>query len=1672
MLTNQNEPSSDTLSDILKYGEAILSGALDTLEDTANLLAHPIDNVLIPMSILVYDAAIVIARYKVQEPGLEMFAELFEKNPEIYAESMGRFEQLVASIKKAGVDFSDADGLERTRMATHVVTSVLLPAAYFKGCKVISRMVRNHHTFGLLSEPPLFVSALPERQLAAQSFKFNALTLEEIRKTVGIKNYIYVITEDKEILMALRHFEGPEFVNGTFRDYLIHTDLAGLKRVYAAGEVYTEHGVIKQINNCSGHFMPEGEHLARVVESAFLNYGFAEAHGAYSELKLFANAKPIITRGIIYPLQPSSMYSSAIVGSSSGLVDLLQQSGKTTDLGGFELSFSSSLEEDDDEIHMEETPNGLETAAKWVFDKLDGMISLNTAQASVPETLDMLNEQPEASSGTTVTTIQSYRPSTDYSEILSGIRSMIQGVDDNRLVTHAMSFFTQMDEYEQLMGQQVKDFLEQHTHGLNLSYRQEKQYQYLLSQVLAETYFEKTELTEEVASVSFARKEPPTRINRINVSRQLHQASSQAQAELARHIQQVNQAISATPQLIPIATSSETESTAIYEPTFNDYAQTVDQAGQLAAHFAHFIGHDREAQVIGTLTSSAVTIGIASAALIAGTIYTPLGWLMIANGVLGGIRGLTQGSDHSVEQMMQAVQSLASLINTLHQRFDHIDRMLDRQYLEMMAGFSALRLSNTLNLAKLNFIYAKINKVQEENTAAYSALTQKIDHLSAVLMAHHRSAKESELKIQVLKVLNKASDLWNENAYDDAWVGLIAALDQDVTLPLLTGSEVNTHNARAVIAHLRDYAYPTAVGYDINLIANHINTLGRFYVPNQLRQRYHKGLVHQLLKTYLQKEVGQQGTELIIEGTEDPTGLSLELLLQLKTALTRIDTPVLLPLVNRDGWTLIYGLNHDNASLIYYFNPQGGMIPEALLRFCQHELSEVVLTNFSYLMNVNQDDTACLVVHAAQLLLKQNNIETFLNTFKQLKEKGSAGINALKIGQTELMQTTAEALPCDLPNPLMWSYLTTTLLYLMNVYHGGPSGAAVGHGIKRTYLEQLGEVIQVGERMTNMIYSLRNPAIYTQLTHRYHTAFASFKQAFAAEIELFNAQYDTKLNDDYDAKAVNQIDWLRKNADFMENKIKAFVEAPHYWYRTYGFSQGDKSDHLNNRLNGAGDGRTVSGANTYQVTRVTEIRNAMALLVKNRENNQSTIDKCRHHILGHPVHAEWVEINPNKIFRVLLPADRDDLSQLGKPSYAGDVLALPMPDDFLDSIPVEPIWYQAEALGLGQLNYLYSYKNHGDKPRFIISVHFISDERSTLPPVLVEQHEYDFVVAEPYQKVVGKENAEAVLAFWMDNSLTPTGAMSRTPCGGNGRWGTKSNYQTREEQELPNFKFQEGHRNKLKTLNPKSLLNEVNPHYAEQKQMMVAGVADHFQCERRKFYDDYLIKRLSEDSPIGNAYAELKAAYHLLFESLHLAANSSHDASIIAHNTLKQQLISAEQILHHLQTESALLQLTIPDLDMQLFIDVFAELGSDSLYPYLVETLQKANEYYHAYQHAAVDEVIHGDNPELEAARAENARLKIASYEMLKRAEREQWPAKVIDGLRESLITADEMVSAHQNGVRVVDATASVRPRLTTSVMASLPRIRFHSPISANTANHDIVMPSTNPANAMNSSNE
>ena len=271
---------------VLDYAFAVLKGAYGGVLNTLEAVLHPIDNVIYPVSLLAFDAAVCVAchtgDFVLNRVG---FNDYLMKNIEIYQNSLKRMYDRMASVINSAIDTLNSSGPQIVSTAAEMITSILLPGAALKSINAL----RNINKLGY-ANPPQFSPLLSD--VPTPGIKL--LSPKDIR-TGPYANYngadylVYIITGDKKLLITPNKLSMPINIGSgeLSLDYLTigHRDFGLQKSVFAAGEVRTLDGRIFLINNDSGTFCVPARtnigdkvfDLETIQRRAFAKNGYPEA---------------------------------------------------------------------------------------------------------------------------------------------------------------------------------------------------------------------------------------------------------------------------------------------------------------------------------------------------------------------------------------------------------------------------------------------------------------------------------------------------------------------------------------------------------------------------------------------------------------------------------------------------------------------------------------------------------------------------------------------------------------------------------------------------------------------------------------------------------------------------------------------------------------------------------------------------------------------------------------------------------------------------------------------------------------------------------------------------------------------------------------------------------------------------------------------------------------------------------------------------------------------------------------------------------------------------------------------------------------------------------------------------------------------------------------------------
>ncbi|NNM59146.1 MAG: tetratricopeptide repeat protein [Legionellales bacterium] len=260
----ENILSSDLVSDVRRY--------VDGFQQELGKLVSPINQ-------LVWDAIVLLAGNEIDFSSIAQnkkmsFADIatmrgiIAGNPRLYTDAVDRMHNRVTAVKQQYAAIANSSAIDTTQ----------------KTLKQLVNMV--------LGKPPVFYNGVPLpigiefsniEKLTPYDIKLYGEIIKKFtpadRKLYGEIKCIYVVMEDGSLIVTPEY---PEFREKLLQNF--HVDLARGQPVLAAGVVIFDiDGKMILVNNNSGHYKPEGEHLSQLVTDIFEKEGFQEVRGKYRD---------------------------------------------------------------------------------------------------------------------------------------------------------------------------------------------------------------------------------------------------------------------------------------------------------------------------------------------------------------------------------------------------------------------------------------------------------------------------------------------------------------------------------------------------------------------------------------------------------------------------------------------------------------------------------------------------------------------------------------------------------------------------------------------------------------------------------------------------------------------------------------------------------------------------------------------------------------------------------------------------------------------------------------------------------------------------------------------------------------------------------------------------------------------------------------------------------------------------------------------------------------------------------------------------------------------------------------------------------------------------------------------------------------------------------------------
>ncbi len=331
---------------VVDYAGQICVGGLMGAINFLRTWSDPIDNVAIPVTKIAIHSLTIYAHHAMvygnNDPEIQQFfAEVSKHDDLFYPNAIKFMDQQITQMKKMGERFAAAPGPQKARMAAELLTGMYLDGALFKVYKEAGIAAHNKNIYGTSKEPPKFqiINELQEatRQYIVQPPAVKYLSLDEIRRTPGRANYIYVsvIADGKPMARIARHLNDTPWLSRVGDEIiptyeLGHPTIAAQQPILLGGEIFFENGILAAptqgsmyggFNRGSGHYQPRDlypEHLQTIGEKSLENFGFPrnEVAGKFNNY-VYELCDFKVERNILHPPQSyaSAVFFTAVVSS-------------------------------------------------------------------------------------------------------------------------------------------------------------------------------------------------------------------------------------------------------------------------------------------------------------------------------------------------------------------------------------------------------------------------------------------------------------------------------------------------------------------------------------------------------------------------------------------------------------------------------------------------------------------------------------------------------------------------------------------------------------------------------------------------------------------------------------------------------------------------------------------------------------------------------------------------------------------------------------------------------------------------------------------------------------------------------------------------------------------------------------------------------------------------------------------------------------------------------------------------------------------------------------------------------------------------------------------------------------------------------------------------------------
>lgn len=220
-----------------------------------------------------------------------------------YQDSIDRYDQSIANLASTIANvydhMSQMSRPELVEAISYGLTSFVLLGIGYMGYKALL----NYSKFEMPFLPRFH--NMETADLLPQGAEL--VTVDDIRSTIGKKEYIFTVTTKGEMKFAPMELKAPiSYGNRTFYENH-HPNLCDGQSVVLAGRLTTRDGYLIRADNFSGHYLPHGDHLDQLAERLFSQMSFTEIGGKFEKWQEIAISSSFKTYHNKMPFYDSAM---------------------------------------------------------------------------------------------------------------------------------------------------------------------------------------------------------------------------------------------------------------------------------------------------------------------------------------------------------------------------------------------------------------------------------------------------------------------------------------------------------------------------------------------------------------------------------------------------------------------------------------------------------------------------------------------------------------------------------------------------------------------------------------------------------------------------------------------------------------------------------------------------------------------------------------------------------------------------------------------------------------------------------------------------------------------------------------------------------------------------------------------------------------------------------------------------------------------------------------------------------------------------------------------------------------------------------------------------------------------------------------------------------------------